>query len=365
MSVQVTNYKCPSCTGPLKFSSESGKLQCEYCENVYDVATIEALYEDANKAAAEAKEPQWDIDAAGSPWSEMEAKGLKVYNCPSCGAEIITDETTAATSCLYCGNPTVVPGQLGGNLKPDYVIPFKLNKVAAMKALKNHYNKKLLLPKEFKDENHIEEIKGVYVPFWLFDCDADAYIQYNGQKVRMWSSGDYDVTETSHYRVTREGEIYFQKVPADGSTKMPDAHMDAIEPYDYSEMVPFSTAYLPGFFADKYDVDAEESAQRVNVRMKNSTTDAFAQTVSEYTTCSVNRADIEMKQGSIKYALLPVWLLATKWKGNNYLFAMNGQTGKLIGDLPISKSKLFGWFFGIWGGMAALMGIAMFFLGFI
>lgn len=329
------------------------------------MATIDFLYEDKNKAAAEANQPQWDIGEAGTPWSEAEAQGLKVYNCPSCGAEIITEETTAATSCLYCGNPTIVPGQLGGNLKPDYVIPFKLNKSAAMKALKNHYNKKPLLPKEFKDENHIQEIKGVYVPFWLFNCNADAEIKYNGQKVRMWRAGDYDITETSHYRVVRQGEICFEKVPVDGSTKMPDAHMDAIEPYNYNEMVPFSTAYLPGFFADKYDVDAKKSAERVNIRIKNSTTDSFASTLNEYTSWNVDWADIQMKQGEIKYALLPVWLLTTKWKGDNYLFAMNGQTGKLIGDLPISKSKLFGWFFGVWGGVSALMGIVMFFLGLI
>ncbi len=295
----------------------------------------------------------------------MEAQGLKVYNCPSCGAEIITDETTAATSCVYCGNPTVVPGQLGGNLKPDYVIPFKLNKEAAIKALKNHYNKKPLLPKEFKDQNHIEEIKGVYVPFWLFDCDADAYMEYNGQKIRTWRSGNYDVTETSHYHVVREGEICFAKIPVDGSTKMPDAHMDAIEPYNYNEMVAFSTAYLPGFFADKYDVDAEESVERANTRIKNSTTSSFGSTLKEYTTWNVKNADIKIKQGEIKYALLPVWLLTTKWKNENYLFAMNGQTGKLIGDLPISKSKLFGWFFGVWGLAAALMGVAMFFMGLI
>lgn len=295
----------------------------------------------------------------------MEAQGLRVYNCPSCGAEIITDETTAATSCLYCGNPTVVPGQLGGNLKPDFVIPFKLNKDAAIKALKNHYNKRFLLPKEFKDQNHIEEIKGVYVPFWLFDCDTDSRIQFKGQKVSMWTSGNYDYTETSYYRVEREGELSFKRIPADGSTKMPDAHMDAIEPYNYDEMVPFSTAYLPGFFADKYDVDAEESAERVNVRIENSTKDSFASTLKEYDSWSIDHADIAIKQEEVKYALLPVWLLTTKWNGENYLFAMNGQTGKLIGDLPISKGRLYGLFFGLWGGLTALMGVAMYFLGFI
>ena len=354
ISGQVTNYKCPSCTGPLKFSSESGKLECEYCENIYDVATIDSLYGDKEKAAAGAKEPEWNIGEAGSPWSEMEAQGLKVYNCPSCGAEIICDETTAATSCLYCGNPTIVPGQLGGNLKPDYAIPFKLNKEAAIEALNKHYKGKFLLPKLFKTENNINEIKGIYVPFWLFDCDTDAYIEFRGQKVRVYRSGDYEITETSHYKMTREGEVCFEKIPVDGSTKMADEYMDAIEPFNYNELVPFSTAYLPGYFADKYDVDAGESVERANVRIKNSTIDTFASTLQGYTSWSVKNTDIDMKHGDVKYALLPVWLLTTKWRNKIYTFAMNGQTGKLIGDLPYSKLKLMAVLFGTWFGSTML-----------
>ncbi len=355
MSDQVTNYKCPACTGPLKFSTDSGKLECEYCENVYEVSVIEEYYADQDRAAAEAKEPKWDIDEAGSPWSDAEAQGLKVYNCPSCGAEIISDANTAATSCLYCGNPTIVPGKLEGNLKPDYAIPFKVNKDAALKALKNHYKKKALLPKLFKEGNHIKEIKGVYVPFWLFDCDADAFIEFKGLKVRVYRTGNYEVTETSHYKMLREGKVCFERIPVDGSTKMPDAHMDAIEPFDYKDLAPFSTAYLPGFFADKYDVDAEESVDRANLRIKNSTIDALASTLSGYTSWSVASSNINMNHGAVKYALLPVWMLTTKWKDKTYIFAMNGQTGKLIGDLPISKGKVAAWFFGLWGGTAAVL----------
>mgnify|MGYP000602119330 FL=1 len=168
MPTQVTNYQCPACTGPLHFDADSGKLQCDYCGSAYDVAEIEAVYtEKEQKQAAEAGS-QWNADEAGSPWSEQEAAGLRNYSCPSCGAEILCDETTAATACPYCGNPTIVPGQLGGNLKPDYVIPFKLEKKEAVAALTRHYKGKLFLPKSFKNQNHIEEIQGVYVPFWPF-----------------------------------------------------------------------------------------------------------------------------------------------------------------------------------------------------
>jgi len=358
----VTNYQCPDCTGPLQFSSELGKLACEYCGNSYEVAVIEQMYADKNEAAAEVKPIDFGADQAGTPWSAEETAGLRAYSCPSCGAEIICDETTAATSCVYCGNPTVVPGQLGGNLKPDYVIPFKMDKEAAKRALKDYYKGKIFLPKTFSAGNKIEELKGVYVPFWLFDGKADADMRYAATKVRSYRSGNYNVTETSHYRVLRSGKLSFEKIPVDGSTKMPDAHMDAIEPFNYREMVPFSTAYLPGYLADKYDVDAQASSERADRRIRSSTEDALASTMGGYTSYHVERANIDLELGKMSYALLPVWMVTTKWQGRLFTFAMNGQTGKLIGDLPIDKSKVFRYFAGISAGLCAIINVAFRFL---
>ena len=152
MPAQITNYQCPTCTGPLQFDGASGKLSCEFCGSSFPVAEIEALYagKDAKAAEAQAKaearreqaqnaaDDGWDTSELNNDWGS-EAEGMRAYNCPSCGAELICDETTAATSCPYCGNPAIVPGQLGGTLKPDYVLPFKLKKEDAIKALKKHY----------------------------------------------------------------------------------------------------------------------------------------------------------------------------------------------------------------------------------
>ena len=178
MASQVTNYKCPACTGPLHFVGASGKLECDFCGSKYDIADIEKLYAEKEAAAVEASEKAeakaeanrkkladmeaegWDTSGLTSDWG-AEADGMKAYNCPSCGAELICDASTAATSCPYCGNPTVVPGQFSGTLKPDFIIPFKLSKEDAVAALKNHYKGKPLLPKAFTNGNHIEEIQGV------------------------------------------------------------------------------------------------------------------------------------------------------------------------------------------------------------
>ena len=348
MASQITNYQCPNCTGPLHFAGESGQLECEYCGTAYDVAVIEQLYADKEQAAAEAgTEPRWDIGEAGGDWSEEESAHMKVYNCPSCAAELICDDTTAATSCPYCGNPTVVPGQFTGTLKPDFVIPFKLDKTAAVAALKKYYKGKKFLPKAFAEGNHIEELKGVYVPFWLFDGQSDANMRFKGTIVHTHTHGDEEVTTTEHFRVERRGNITFEKIPVDASSKMPDAHMDAIEPFDYSALTPFSSAYLPGYMADKYDQGAQECSERANGRIRASTENAFAATAAGYSTLLPEYAEINLTQGAVKYALLPVWMLSTKWSGKNFLFAMNGQTGKLIGDLPVDRGKFWGWFAGI------------------
>lgn len=359
MATQVTNYQCPNCTGPLRFDGQTGQLACDYCGAGMDVSLVQQLYADQEQAASKA-EPRWDTTTAGGTWSDEEAAHIRAYSCPSCAAELICDDTTAATSCPYCGNPTIVPGQFAGQLKPDYVIPFTLDKAAAVEALKKYYKGKKFLPRSFTSDNRLEEIKGIYVPFWLFDGRADVNMRFRGTIVHRRRSGDEEITVTEHYRITRSGHLAFEKVPADGSSKMPDAHMDAIEPFDYTGLKPFSTAYLPGFLADKYDVDADRCVPRANERIKKSAENAFSATISGYSAVSVEYADIRILQGDIKYALLPVWMLATKWKGQSFLFALNAQTGKLIGDLPVDSGRVLGWFAKISLPLMAAFGAILF-----
>ena len=362
MSSQVTNYQCPNCLAGLRFDGATGQLACDSCDNKFDMALVEQLFADkAQSAASAGTEPQWDINMSNA-FSEEEAAYMRGYVCPSCAAEIICEYTTAATSCPYCGNPSIVPGQFDAQLKPDYIIPFKLEKKAAIEALQKYYKGKKFLPNSFSDANHIEEIKGIYVPFWLFDGDADAYMRFRATKSRSYVQGNYQITETDHYRVTREGNVAFQMVPVDGSSKMPDAHMDSIEPFEYGELKPFALGYLPGFLADKYDEDAETCSKRANERIIASTEGVMRDTISGFSTVSLEYSDINLNKGDVKYALMPVWMLSTKWNGKDFLFAMNGQTGKLIGDLPVDRGKYWGWFFKIAGPLAAVLAVIAFLL---
>lgn len=372
MATQVANYQCPACTGPLHFDGEKGCLSCDFCGSSFPVKEIEALYaeKEANAAQAkvdadakreeqqaEAREAGWDYTDLNNEWGR-EAEGVRVYNCPSCGAELICEETTAATACPYCGNPSIVPGQLSGTLKPDYVLPFKLKKEAAIAKLKEHYKGRPLLPKSFSDENHLQEIKGIYVPFWLFDGHAEGAASYTATRTHTHRSGDYRITRTEHFDVGRSGEVAFEKIPVDASKKMSDDYMDSLEPFDYSELKDFSTAYLPGFLADKYDVSAEECSDRADIRAKATLEQALRNTVQGYTGVIERGKNLRLRRGKVKYALLPVWLLNTKWEGKDYLFAMNGQTGKFVGDLPIDHKKkwrIFGMVYAIAALVTALL----------
>lgn len=339
----LQEYKCPCCGGAITFDSTLQKMKCPFCNTEFDMETL-ADYDDGLQEASSSME--WET-SAGSQWQEGETEGLRSYVCQSCGGEIVGDENTAATACPFCGNPVVMMGQFSGALKPDLVIPFKLDKMAAKAGLQKHLSGKRLLPEIFKDQNHIDEIKGVYVPFWLFDADADAHVRYRATKVRVWSDSNYNYTETSHYLVRRGGSVGFEHVPVDGSSKIPDDLMESIEPYDFSDAVDFRTAYLVGYLADKYDVDAEQSIKRANARVKKSTEEAFASTVQGYETVIAETSNINLRRGKAKYALYPVWILNTTWNGSKYTFAMNGQTGRFVGDLPVDKAAAARWTLGL------------------
>lgn len=353
--MSVKEYKCPCCGAGLKFSSEAQQMKCEYCDTQFEIETVKQY----NEALESEREENygWESygeDSGNGGWKEGEQEGLKGYMCPSCGGEIVGDATTAATRCPYCDNPAVLPNQVSGMFRPDYVIPFRKSKEDAQRAFKNNCKGKWLLPKGFLSEQRMEDITGIYVPFWLFDCDTDANISYNATKVKTWSDSNYRYTKTDHFMVNRAGSVDFQKVPVDGSSKMDDTYMEAIEPFNYNEMIDFDTAYLSGYLADKYDVDAEANKPRANQRIKNSAEALMRETVKGYTSVTVKNSNIHFEEGKVSYALLPVWLLNTRYKDKIYTFAMNGQTGKFIGELPVCKKKYWTYLGGMFAAFSVL-----------
>ena len=350
---EVNEYKCPACGGAMEFNSDIGKLKCPYCDTVLSVEEFEEIIN---------KEPEetWDKESEGQ-WDEGEHDNIKVYTCKSCGGEIIADNTTGASVCPYCGNTVLMESEFKGDLKPDYVIPFKFNKKQAKQAYEKHLKTKKFLPKVFKSQNHIDEIRGVYVPFWLFDVDAKGHAVYRGEKLRVWTNGSKEFTEHKYYEIHRDGSMRFECIPEDGSEKMDDTLMEAIEPFNFKDAVPFSTAYLAGYMADRYDVVADERIERAKERVKKSIEEEFRQTVHGYDVVTCEDCSVNTLNAMYKYALYPVWVLNTDWKGTKYVFAMNGQTGKLVGDLPVDKGLFWTYLFK-WGSICSCAAFLIMFL---
>ncbi|MEE3487772.1 MAG: hypothetical protein VZT48_06675 [Bulleidia sp.] len=333
MADQLANYQCPNCGGPLKFDPSLQKLHCEYCDSSFTPLEVENFFKEKEEAAANAVGFEEDAGDWGA-----EAEGMKAYSCPSCGAQLFADANTAVTSCPYCGNPTVVAAQFKAK-KPQYVLPFTVTKEQAVDKLRAFYKGKPFLPSAFSSENHLEEVKGVYVPYWLYDATLHADLICTAERVRQYRQGDDVVTETRHYRLIRRGTVSYERVPADASTKMPDEYMEALEPFDYEKLTDFTSVYMAGYMADSYDVSADEAEKHADSRMVNTAYSSLMSTTMGYSSVFPVRRDISRTSGKAVYAFLPVWLLSTKYRGKNYLFAVNGETGKIVGDLPADNGK--------------------------
>ncbi len=343
-STIVLEYKCPCCDAGLVFDQERQKMHCQYCDNTFDLDTVKAYHQ--QKGKADTTSLSWDY-ATTDTMNQEEEEALQCFICQSCSGQLLTDHQTLATFCPYCGNPAVLPARASGILKPDGVIPFKLGKEQAMAAFKKLCKGKPLLPSLFKSQHQIEKITGIYVPFWLFDCDSELDGSYKATRVHTWSDRDYVYTKTDHYMLTRHSNAAFGGIPMDGSSKIDDAFMESIEPFDYSQIQPFETAFLSGFLADKFDVAADAGEDRIRQRVDRSMNELLQPSFLGYASVVPTARQLDVRNSKARYILLPVWFLNTRYKNKVYTFAMNGQTGKMTGSFPICPKRTAAWFAGI------------------
>ena len=337
----IMEHKCPSCGAPLRFDPEQGVLLCDSCGNRQAIP--------AELQIGDVQLDGFDFNVLTDHAADEHADALPVYHCVSCGAEVIVPEARITTTCPYCGNNIVLTDKVTGKLRPDGVIPFGIDQKHLPDAVNDFYRGKALLPRDFFTEHTLGKVTGVYVPFWMFDCDCDASILYNAQRVTAWSDSNYNYTKTDYYKLFRSGSVGFANIPVDGSKKADDAYMEAVEPFNYEDAALFSGAYLSGYLADKYDVSAEESIERANERVKNSTIEAFNDTTNRYTAVIPENSRVSFSNGKIRYSLLPVWMLNIKYMDKMYKFAINGQTGKVVGEYPVDNRKKWKYFWKIAG----------------
>lgn len=345
MESEAKQFHCPNCYADLKFSPESQSFTCEYCKSSFTEAEIlgyQQKYMEKEKEYNQEQNqipPEPDMSEEEKKAREKFNEETKLYSCPSCGAEIMCDANTAAAFCYYCHNPVILKGRVDGMYKPSMVLPFAFDKNNAVEKYKEWVKKKWFIPKDLISGVQIEKLTGLYVPFWIADSKTSSRMEAIGENVRSWTSGSYRYTETSRYRVIREAEIKYDGVPADGSQKIEDELMEAIEPFDYSKARPFNMAYLSGFYADKYDVDKEQVLPRIQQRMYTNNSSILNST-THYNRLTNRKQFDRIDSLKWNYMMLPVWFMTFNYKGKLWEYAVNGQTGKVSGELPISKAKL-------------------------
>lgn len=333
--MSVVSYKCPNCGAEIKFDPKLQKGKCDFCLSEFSIEEIEGL----NKKNKEHMTIDDMENEYNDEWNEIDNK-TSVYSCPRCGAKIVSDKTTTATFCCYCHGPVVLSDKFDGEFKPSKVIPFKINKDIAIENFIKWNKKKWFLSKEFSTYKQLEKITGIYIPFWLVNANITGQMSAKGKKIKSWTSGDYRYTKTDIYNVYREAKMNFRNVPHNASTKMNDDVMGSIEPYDSKELKDFSIAYLPGFFSEKYDRTKEQVLPLIESKIKLGANDILRNSIMGYSTIDVISSHSKFDKTSCNYALMPIWMLTYSVGDKNYIFAMNGQTGKVFGSLPVSKGKL-------------------------
>lgn len=287
--------------------------------------------------------------------SEEKIASPQMDQCVNCGAPIEIKEHTSATKCPNCGNYIILEERVEGQYRPDNIIPFKISKDEAEDLLRKEFAGRVFTPSGFLSSASLDKMEGTYVPFFLYDYDTDIDYHATGTKVRTWTSGGYEYTETSYYNVTRQLDADFNKVPVDASDVMDDALMDLLEPFDYGQIINYEDKYMSGFMAEKYNHPSDELAERAVKKVKRDSEVLLNNTLSGYATLTGVSKQIKANRKSHKYAMLPVWEYTFNYLGTDYKFQVNGQTGKVLGKTPVAKGKVVA--FGItWFGLVALAG---------
>lgn len=323
----IKEYKCKECGGNVVFSSDTQSLKCTFCGKEYDANE----FNEQNNGLTQ-------LETNNKQTNEVD-ENLRSYICQSCGGEIVVDETLGATKCPFCGNNVVINETFNHVFRPDLVIPFKISKEQVSDIFKQSLKGKFLLPKMFKEMNYIEEVKGVYVPFWIYDAKSATEYDATGVRLRHYSTSNYNVTERHYYNIQRKCVLDFDNVPVDGSKTIDNTMMESLEPFDIKDAVPYEPHYLSGYYANKYDETKEDCKQRAEERMKNSSKEIVRKSANNYNELQNEHFYITFSKEKIEYVLYPVYLITSSYNNETYLFAVNGQTGKFVGNLPIDKGK--------------------------
>lgn len=317
-------FKCKNCGGNVIYSPENNVMLCPYCDS---------------RESGERKD-----------YSEGD---LKV--CPNCGGEVPVSEHTSATKCPYCENYLIFNPRVEGEFEPKTIIPFKKGKEVCKKLIREKFKKYLFAPTDFLSEVKLDTMQGIYVPYWFYDYDTNCIFHGEGTKVRVWTNGNTQYTETSYYDVYRNMDFGFRKIPVDASVQMPDEIMDLVEPFEYGQLEAFKPEYMSGFYAEKYNATADLLENRAKKKMEDDVDAALRSSYAGYEHVKTLTKNIRPQNSSNEYGLVPVWKYSYKYKDKMYPFYINGQTGKIVGTAPVSKGKVWAYAATLWACLTMVM----------
>lgn len=309
-------FECPNCGGNLKFDISSQQLACENCQTMADPYALDTK----EKGAIE----QTNFDAT-------------IFTCPQCGGEILSTDTSAAEFCSFCGASTILYSRIRKEKRPGYIIPFQKTKEDCKKAYSSFMKKAIFAPDDLKDPKRIDSFRGIYMPYWAFHMTQNQPFSLKG--TRTHRRGDYIYTD--HYALSGEIEASYKGLSYDASSSFDDNISEKLAPYNIKEMKPFTPAYLSGFYADTSDVDASVYAPDAKEIANDTSMDEIYRTPAFSSYSLMGGSDIHLNTDVSKAdsAMFPVWFLSYR-NGDRVAYAtVNGQTGKVVSDLPIDLKK--------------------------
>ncbi len=359
--MQIQSYKCPNCGGGLVFDPNTQKFKCEYCLSAFTEEVLKEMEEAAKKAEEiseksekSAKEVKENADKTGTA-KKTEAAGqsektgtdenkvrMALYTCPSCGAEITAQETTASTYCCYCHNPVILSGSLDGTYKPDGLIPFEIDKKKAKEIFKNWIQNKKYVPDDFYSPRQMEYLEGIYYPYWMYSCQASGELKAEALKKHVTVAGDLEYIETSRYHIDKKANLPINDMARNALKKADRSLAETVLPFNMNKMLPFQEGYFLGFRAERRDREKEEFAEDIEQEVRAYTRQSLENTLSGYDHVDVRSHKENISDEKWRYAMLPVWMMTypDPKSGQMYYFAMNGESGKVCGILPVDKKKL-------------------------
>ena len=316
-------FKCKNCGGNTIYSPEHKGMFCPYCES-----------------------------------EKSEVRKYDLYNitiCPDCGGALEIGEHTSAMQCPFCDNHIILNERVEGEYQPQKLIPFKYSKNMVKNIMKDKFRKCIFSPTDFLSEVRLNSMSGEYIPFWMYDYNAHCTYRGEGIKVRTWTTGEIQHTETSYYDVVRDMNIAYHDIPVDASVNMPDNIMDLMEPYQYNEMVDFAPEYMSGFGGEKYNMAASLVENRAETKMRGSAESILMNSISGYARVNQMQKDVTAQNTASRYCLLPIWKYIYKYNDVLYPFYVNGQTGKIVGKVPISAKKVWAYGLTLWGALTLII----------